>query len=365
MRADGTETRRLTTGAEDDSRPAWSTDGRQIVFARGGELWIVPFFSGNAHRLTNGVGGDAADPAWSPDGKVIAYDYRKPGFSIREVWGRARRRQRSAAGDKRWRGQRVADLVARREANRLPEQHPRKALRDLLDRPRRHRPSPRDQLVDRHDRPGLVAERNDRLLARRRDLDGRPPRANGEADIRWERREPGMAAEGLAPPLDGLRVVDLSRVLAGPYCTMMLADLGADVVKIERPGEGDETRAWGPPYAGGEAAYFLAVNRSKRSVAVDLKHPEGCALVLDLCARADVVLENFRPGCSGTARSRRGRRSRAQPRGRLLLDHRVRQARIARSLRVRLRRPGGERADGDHRRAGRPTNEGRLWHSST
>jgi crotonobetainyl-CoA:carnitine CoA-transferase CaiB-like acyl-CoA transferase len=101
-----------------------------------------------------------------------------------------------------------------------------------------------------------------------------------------------------APPLDGLRVVDLSRVLAGPYCTMMLADLGADVVKIERPGEGDETRTWGPPYAGGEAAYFLSVNRSKRSVAVDLKHPEGRALVLDLCARADVVLENFRPGAA-------------------------------------------------------------------
>jgi crotonobetainyl-CoA:carnitine CoA-transferase CaiB-like acyl-CoA transferase len=100
----------------------------------------------------------------------------------------------------------------------------------------------------------------------------------------------------LGPALGDVRVVDLSRVLAGPYCTMMLADLGADVVKIERPGEGDETRGWGPPYAGGEAAYFLAVNRSKRSVAVDLKQPEGRALVLELCARADVVLENFRPG---------------------------------------------------------------------
>src|SRR5437764_11862476 len=99
-------------------------------------------------------------------------------------------------------------------------------------------------------------------------------------------------------PLEGIRVVDLSRVLAGPYCAMLLADLGADVVKVERPGEGDETRTWGPPYAGGEAAYFLAVNRSKRSVAVDLKQPEGRALVLDLCAQADVVLENFRPGAA-------------------------------------------------------------------
>jgi crotonobetainyl-CoA:carnitine CoA-transferase CaiB-like acyl-CoA transferase len=107
-------------------------------------------------------------------------------------------------------------------------------------------------------------------------------------------------ASAQAPPLDGIRVVDLSRVLAGPYCTMMLADLGADVVKLERPGDGDETRAWGPPYAGdGDvAAYFLSVNRSKRSVAVDLKHPRGRGLVLDLCAQADVVLENFRPGAA-------------------------------------------------------------------
>jgi crotonobetainyl-CoA:carnitine CoA-transferase CaiB-like acyl-CoA transferase len=78
---------------------------------------------------------------------------------------------------------------------------------------------------------------------------------------------------------------------------MVLADLGADVVKVERPGQGDETRSWGPPYASEDvAAYFLAVNRSKRSVALDLKQPEGRALALDLCARADVVIENFRPG---------------------------------------------------------------------
>jgi crotonobetainyl-CoA:carnitine CoA-transferase CaiB-like acyl-CoA transferase len=101
-----------------------------------------------------------------------------------------------------------------------------------------------------------------------------------------------------APPLAGVRVVDLSRVLAGPYCTMMLADLGADVVKVERPGEGDETRTWGPPFAASEAAYFLAVNRGKRSIAVDLKQPEGRKVVLELCARADVVIENFRPGAA-------------------------------------------------------------------
>jgi crotonobetainyl-CoA:carnitine CoA-transferase CaiB-like acyl-CoA transferase len=103
-----------------------------------------------------------------------------------------------------------------------------------------------------------------------------------------------------APPLAGVRVVDLSRVLAGPYATMTLADLGADVVKIEHPAGGDETRTWGPPFAGGESAYFLSVNRGKRSVALDLKDPEGRDLALELCARADVVIENFRPG--GAAR---------------------------------------------------------------
>ena len=98
------------------------------------------------------------------------------------------------------------------------------------------------------------------------------------------------------PPLTGVRVVDLSRVLAGPYCTMLLADLGADVVKVERPEGGDETRAWGPPFADGESAYYLSVNRSKRSCAIDLGSPEGRELALELCARADAVVENFRTG---------------------------------------------------------------------
>ena len=102
----------------------------------------------------------------------------------------------------------------------------------------------------------------------------------------------------VSPPLEGIRVVDLSRVLAGPYATMVLADLGADVVKVEHPQGGDETRSWGPPYADGEAAYFLSVNRSKRSVAIDLKTEEGRALALDLCAGAAVVIENFRPGAA-------------------------------------------------------------------
>src|SRR4051794_38732646 len=97
-------------------------------------------------------------------------------------------------------------------------------------------------------------------------------------------------------PLTGVRVVDFSRVLAGPYCTMLLADLGADVVKVEKPGEGDETRTWGPPFVGGEAAYFLSVNRGKRSVALDHAGSEGRAAALRLCAESDVVVENFREG---------------------------------------------------------------------
>jgi crotonobetainyl-CoA:carnitine CoA-transferase CaiB-like acyl-CoA transferase len=100
----------------------------------------------------------------------------------------------------------------------------------------------------------------------------------------------------VAGALDGLRILEVGRSVGASYATKVLADLGADVVKIERPGEGDETRGWGPPYSGDVAAYFLAVNRSKRSVALDLKQPEGRALALDLCTSADVVIENFRPG---------------------------------------------------------------------
>jgi crotonobetainyl-CoA:carnitine CoA-transferase CaiB-like acyl-CoA transferase len=108
-----------------------------------------------------------------------------------------------------------------------------------------------------------------------------------------------MESSSGSAPLAGVRVADLSRVLAGPYCTMVLADLGADVVKVERPQGGDETRSWGPPFAGGEAAYYLSVNRSKRSCALDLSQPEGRELALELCARADIVVENFKVGGAG------------------------------------------------------------------
>jgi len=97
-------------------------------------------------------------------------------------------------------------------------------------------------------------------------------------------------------PLEGIRVVDLTRILAGPYCTQALADAGADVIKVEEPARGDDTRGWGPPFVNGESVYFLSVNRGKRGVAVDVKDPRGRDLVWRLIDRGDVLIENFRPG---------------------------------------------------------------------
>jgi crotonobetainyl-CoA:carnitine CoA-transferase CaiB-like acyl-CoA transferase len=97
-------------------------------------------------------------------------------------------------------------------------------------------------------------------------------------------------------PLSDIFVLDLTRVLSGPYCTMMLADMGARVIKIEQPRKGDDTRAWGPPFLGSESAYFLSVNRNKESLTLDFKHPDGRAILNRLIARADVIVENFRPG---------------------------------------------------------------------
>jgi len=97
-------------------------------------------------------------------------------------------------------------------------------------------------------------------------------------------------------PLDGLTVLDLTRVLSGPYCTMLLADMGARVIKVEQPGKGDDTRAWGPPFLEGESAYFMSINRNKESVTLDFKHPEGRTILERLIAKADVLVENFRPG---------------------------------------------------------------------
>ncbi len=104
-------------------------------------------------------------------------------------------------------------------------------------------------------------------------------------------------------PLDGIRILDITRALAGPYCTMMLGDLGADVIKVERPGVGDETRGWGPPFVGepygnypGESAYFIAANRNKRSITVNIQSREGQGLLRKLAGVSDVLVENYRTG---------------------------------------------------------------------
>lgn len=97
-------------------------------------------------------------------------------------------------------------------------------------------------------------------------------------------------------PLAGVLVADFSRVLAGPYATMLLGDLGADVIKVERPGDGDDARAWGPPFADGESTYFQAANRAKRSITLDLRDPADREVAQRLAGRADVMVENFRPG---------------------------------------------------------------------
>ena len=97
-------------------------------------------------------------------------------------------------------------------------------------------------------------------------------------------------------PLAGIRVLDLSRVLAGPYCTMVLGDLGAEVIKVERPGTGDDTRAWGPPWAGTESAYYLSTNRNKKSMTLNLKDERAQEIIRELASQSDIVVENFRPG---------------------------------------------------------------------
>lgn len=102
--------------------------------------------------------------------------------------------------------------------------------------------------------------------------------------------------EKMAGPLDGLKILDLSRVMAGPYASMLLADYGADVIKIEEPSKGDETRSWYPPQIDGEAAYYLSANRNKRSITINLGTAEGLAIFYKLAEKSDVILENFRPG---------------------------------------------------------------------
>jgi crotonobetainyl-CoA:carnitine CoA-transferase CaiB-like acyl-CoA transferase len=97
-------------------------------------------------------------------------------------------------------------------------------------------------------------------------------------------------------PLEGIRILDLTRVLSGPYCTMLLGDLGAEVIKVERPGEGDDTRAFAPPFQGDQAAYFLSINRNKKSITLDMKSERGKEILWQLVDLSDVLVENFRPG---------------------------------------------------------------------
>ena len=97
-------------------------------------------------------------------------------------------------------------------------------------------------------------------------------------------------------PLEGIRILDLTRVLSGPYCTMLLGDLGAEVIKVERPGEGDDTRAFAPPFQGDQAAYFLSINRNKKSITLDMKSEQGKEILWRLLDLSDVLVENFRPG---------------------------------------------------------------------
>jgi len=118
----------------------------------------------------------------------------------------------------------------------------------------------------------------------------------GEERVTTATQDAGQDAGG---PLAGIKVLDLSRVLAGPWSTQALGDLGADVWKVEQPGQGDDTRRWGPPFlpdGSGDSAYYLCANRNKRSIAVDIARPEGAALIRDLAAQADIVVENFRVG---------------------------------------------------------------------
>ena len=102
-------------------------------------------------------------------------------------------------------------------------------------------------------------------------------------------------SRGRLKPLSGIRVLDLTRVLAGPFCSMILADMGAEVINVEEPGKGDDTRSW-PPFVGGEATYFMSVNRNKKSLTLNLKSPAAIKIFTDLVKMSDVVLENFRPG---------------------------------------------------------------------
>src|SRR5215468_8272757 len=143
-------------------------------------------------------------------------------------------------------------------------------------------------------------------------------------------------------PLAGLRVVDLTRILAGPLCTMILGDMGADVIKVEPPETGDDTRAWGPPFLAGDAVYFLGVNRNKRSLTLNMAVPSGQKILADLIAKADVLIDNFKLGTLEKWGFADAWFERHAPAPRALLDHRVRLERSqGGTSRLRLHPAGG------------------------
>ena len=162
-------------------------------------------------------------------------------------------------------------------------------------------------------------------------------------------------------------VLDLTRVLSGPYCTMVLADMGARVIKVEHPGKGDDTRHWGPPFLGTESAYFLSINRNKESVTRRLQAPARAGPCSTGCSpRADVLVENFRPGTIDRARLRLGDVARAASAAGLRLDLRLRADRPA-TRRSRLRRgdSGRRRPDERHRRRATARPIAWAWPSPT
>ena len=161
-------------------------------------------------------------------------------------------------------------------------------------------------------------------------------------------------------PLEGLRVVDLTRVLSGPFCTMQLGDLGAEVIKVERPGEGDDTRAFAPPYQGDEAAYFLSVNRNKKSITLDMKSEAGREVLWRLIENSDVLVENFRPGAMDRLGFGYAAVSARRPAHGVLLDFRLRQYRPDEGPpRLRRHRAGRGRHPGHHRARRRRALQGR------
>ena len=167
-------------------------------------------------------------------------------------------------------------------------------------------------------------------------------------------------------PLSGLRVIDLTRILAGPFCTMLLGDMGAEVIKIETPGEGDPVRRQGV-IRDGLSWYFAGFNRNKRSLTLNLRHEEGREVLAKLIAGGDVLVENFRPGVLDRIGFDDGAARCAEPRPCLLSHHRLRRQRaLSRPSLVRFHRPGDERLHERYRRARRPASarrsaDRRLW----